>query len=423
MANLTVSPDGSRLAFSLEVFPDCPTLACTKERLDAKAKEQGLGGSSTRGTRLLPPLGHLERRPPLHLFVLPAAGGEPVDADAAAWTPTPRPSPSAAPRSSPSRPTAARSSSPPATWAARGALVHRLRPLPGAGGRLAAAAEPDRRQPAPWDTQPVFSPDGKTLAYLAMARPASRPTASASCCATWPTGTRAHAGRGLGPLADGLVVLARRPDALRHGRGHRPGAALRHRRRRPARSTQAGRRGARPRRRTWRATGLVFGRDDLRSPAELYTVRPRRLGADPDHPRQRATRSRRRGWASPSSSRFTGGGRRHGLRLGRQAGRLRAGQEVPAGLPHPRRPAGLLRQRVPLPLEPADLRRRRLRGGDDRLPRLDRLRPGLHRRHPQGLGRQAAGGPAEGAGRRARSATPGSTATAPARSAPPTAAT
>src|SRR5579872_4151477 len=36
VANLTVSPDGARLAFSLEVYPDCPTLACTRERLDSK---------------------------------------------------------------------------------------------------------------------------------------------------------------------------------------------------------------------------------------------------------------------------------------------------------------------------------------------------------------------------------------------------
>src|SRR6185503_20478781 len=40
VANLTVSPDGARLAFSLEVYPDCPTLACTKERLDRKAKDK-----------------------------------------------------------------------------------------------------------------------------------------------------------------------------------------------------------------------------------------------------------------------------------------------------------------------------------------------------------------------------------------------
>jgi len=34
-----------------------------------------------------------------------------------------------------------------------------------------------------WDTQPVFSPDGKTLAYLAMKRRATRRTASASSSA------------------------------------------------------------------------------------------------------------------------------------------------------------------------------------------------------------------------------------------------
>ena len=43
VANLTVSPDGSLLAFSLEVFIDCPDIACTKERLDATAKRQATG--------------------------------------------------------------------------------------------------------------------------------------------------------------------------------------------------------------------------------------------------------------------------------------------------------------------------------------------------------------------------------------------
>src|SRR5436305_4732217 len=43
VSNLTVSPDGSRLAFSLEVYVDCPTVACTRERLDAKAEEEASG--------------------------------------------------------------------------------------------------------------------------------------------------------------------------------------------------------------------------------------------------------------------------------------------------------------------------------------------------------------------------------------------
>jgi dipeptidyl aminopeptidase/acylaminoacyl peptidase len=38
VGSLRVSPDGKLLAVSMEVFPDCPTLACTRQRLDARAK-------------------------------------------------------------------------------------------------------------------------------------------------------------------------------------------------------------------------------------------------------------------------------------------------------------------------------------------------------------------------------------------------
>ena len=64
-----------------------------------------------------------------------------------------------------------------------------------------------------------------------------------------------------------------------------------------------------------------------------------------------------------------------------------------------------------------------LRGGDDRLPRLDRLRPGVHRRDHAALGRPPARGPAEGLGGGAGAVSASSTATRPARSAPATAAT
>ena len=43
VANLTVAPDGSRIAFSLEVFPDCPDLACTTRRLEERAKDKTAG--------------------------------------------------------------------------------------------------------------------------------------------------------------------------------------------------------------------------------------------------------------------------------------------------------------------------------------------------------------------------------------------
>jgi hypothetical protein len=62
----------------------------------------------------------------------------------------------------------------------------------------------------------------------------------------------------------------------------------------------------------------------------------------------------------------------------------------------------------------AGLRQCRLRRGDGRFPRLDRLRPGLHRRDQPALGRPPAGRPAEGLGLRDRQVRlPGRTAPAP----------
>jgi dipeptidyl aminopeptidase/acylaminoacyl peptidase len=40
---LKLSPRGDLLALSMEVFPDCATLACTRERLDARAKDKATG--------------------------------------------------------------------------------------------------------------------------------------------------------------------------------------------------------------------------------------------------------------------------------------------------------------------------------------------------------------------------------------------
>jgi dipeptidyl aminopeptidase/acylaminoacyl peptidase len=78
--SLKVSPHGDRLALSMEVFPDCDTLVCTKERLEKPAKDKATGRTYERlfarhwdawsdGTRA-------------HLFTAPvsAAGvGTPVD--------------------------------------------------------------------------------------------------------------------------------------------------------------------------------------------------------------------------------------------------------------------------------------------------------------------------------------------------------
>ena len=72
-----LSPDGTRLVVAQEVFVDCSTLECTKQRLDAKEKDKATGQLYD---RLF--VRHWDtwsdgRRS--HLFVVPVAGGTPVD--------------------------------------------------------------------------------------------------------------------------------------------------------------------------------------------------------------------------------------------------------------------------------------------------------------------------------------------------------
>jgi|HubBroStandDraft_4_1064222.scaffolds.fasta_scaffold00025_14 dipeptidyl aminopeptidase/acylaminoacyl peptidase len=43
VGSLKVSPRGDRLALSMDVFPDCPDLACTRSRLDARARSKATG--------------------------------------------------------------------------------------------------------------------------------------------------------------------------------------------------------------------------------------------------------------------------------------------------------------------------------------------------------------------------------------------
>ncbi|MDZ7343637.1 MAG: S9 family peptidase [candidate division KSB1 bacterium] len=162
-----LSPDGSRMALAIEVFPECETIACTKSKLDEMTKRKASG-------RIYEKLfiRHWDtwkdgRRS--HVFVMPISGGEPVDlmkgmdADC------------------PSKPFGGMEE---VTFTPDGkALIFTAR----VAGREEAWSTnfdlylvPIDGSTAPknltesnkaWDTQPVFSPDGKTLAYLAMSRP------------------------------------------------------------------------------------------------------------------------------------------------------------------------------------------------------------------------------------------------------------
>lgn len=180
VSSFILSPDGSRVAIAADVFPDCPTLACTKNRLDEKTK-------STVKARLYPDGAGFVRHWDVwedgtrsHLFVLPLPGaGEPAAASAAAGEPVDLMRGMVA--DSPSKPFGgteeytftpdggslvftARDAGRQEAWSTNFDLYQA--PVDGSHTpRDITAANPA------WDTYPAFSPDGKTLAYAAMTRP------------------------------------------------------------------------------------------------------------------------------------------------------------------------------------------------------------------------------------------------------------
>jgi dipeptidyl aminopeptidase/acylaminoacyl peptidase len=178
VGSFALSPDGRHLAVAVEIFPDCPDLACTQARLDEREKAKAKG-------QLYDQLfvRHWDawsdgRRS--HLFLVPAAPGHPGDKSSLPLDLTR----GVGAADVPSKPFGG-----PEEYAFSPdsrSLVFAAR-LAGEGNREEPwstnfdlylvpvdGSQPPRNLTAAnpaWDTQPVFSPDGKTLAYLAMARP------------------------------------------------------------------------------------------------------------------------------------------------------------------------------------------------------------------------------------------------------------
>ena len=178
-----VAPDGQKLALSMEVFPGL-SVEETVERLDAREKEKASGRLYT---ELL--FRHWDawsdgRRN--HVFVMPIGGESAVDVMKAMAA------------NAPSRPFGgteeytftpdsksvvftARDAGREEAWSTNFDLF--LAPADG-------SAEPMNLTDAndAWDTQPVFSNDGKRLAYLAMKRPGFEADQYDILVRDWPTG-------------------------------------------------------------------------------------------------------------------------------------------------------------------------------------------------------------------------------------------
>ena len=170
--NFRVSPAGDRIALGMAVFRDCPDLACTEARLKEQAKNKASGKVYDRLFVRHWDTWNDGRNAVLFSAALDGKGvvsGAPVSLSGSLDGDVP-----SKPfgdreeyRFSPDGKTvvfAARIAGKTEAWSTNFDLYS----VPAAGG--AAPRNLTAENPA-WDTKAVFSPDGRTLAYLAMARP------------------------------------------------------------------------------------------------------------------------------------------------------------------------------------------------------------------------------------------------------------
>lgn len=185
VGNLVLSPDGSKMAFSMEVYPELDSIEETVTKLE-KIKNSKVTGKIFDKVFIR----HWDtwadgRRS--HVFVMPTAGGDPVDVMKGMDADSP-----AKPFGGAEEITftpdnkniifTADASGREEAWSTNFDLF--LTPVDGSSKPVCLTSNNKA-----WDTQPVFSPNGKYLAYLAMEKPGYEADRFRIMIRSWPKGT------------------------------------------------------------------------------------------------------------------------------------------------------------------------------------------------------------------------------------------
>ncbi|MGE5295322.1 MAG: prolyl oligopeptidase family serine peptidase, partial [Solirubrobacterales bacterium] len=185
VGNLHVSRDGAYVAYTMEVFPDA-NAADTKKRLDEREKAKSSGQIYDRLFVRHWDVWEDGRRS--HLFVKPVAGGRSVDVMRGMASDVPS-YPFGGPEEITFAPDskgivfATKDVGREEAWSTDFDLYY----APMDGSQSPRNLTEDN--PA-WDSYPAFSPDGKTLAYLAMARPGFESDRFQIVLQDWPKGNK-----------------------------------------------------------------------------------------------------------------------------------------------------------------------------------------------------------------------------------------
>jgi dipeptidyl aminopeptidase/acylaminoacyl peptidase len=273
VGNLLVCPDGKSIAYTMEVFPNAKTAADTKGRLDEREKNKATG--RVYESLFVRHWDTWEDGRRSHLFVRPVAGGATVDVMKGMDADTPS-QPFGGPEEIAFTPDgrgivfSAKNAGREEAWSTNFDLFY----APVDGSAAPRSLTEDNNA---WDSYPAFSPDGKTLAYLAMSRPGYEADQFKVVLRDWPDGAKRvpaptwdRSASAIGWSADGKSLYA---VAANTGQESLFSIDIK------SGYTQTMVKDGTVHSFSLASGRLVYSLSDLRSPAELYCVRDDGTGA------------------------------------------------------------------------------------------------------------------------------------------------